>query len=254
MWKNYFSKLIEAKKKDVKGTWKILNDIISKKSSACDFPDAFVDENKVVTDPYEIANGFNHFFINVGPSLAANIPLCEGNICDYLGEKQANSMYLTPISDSEVLNVVKSLSKKTSLDHNGISMEIIKKVIPNIVKPFAYFCNKSFLDGYFPDSMKIARVIPIYKSGEKCRYTNYRPVSLLSQFSKILEKLFETRFTNFIEKNEILSNSQYGFRSNRSTTMALIELTEEITNSIENELSTVGIFIDLRKAFWYHRQ
>lgn len=158
-----------------------------------------MDENRIVTDPYEIANGFNHFFINVGPSLAANIPLCESNICDYLGEKQANSVYLTPISDSEVLNV-KSLSKKTSLDQNGISMEIIKKVISDIVKPFAYICKKSFLDGYFPDSMKIARVIPIYKSGEKCRYTNYRPVSLISKFLKILEKLFETRFSNFIEK------------------------------------------------------
>lgn len=101
--KDYFSKLIEEKKNDVKGTWRILNDIIRKKSCACDFPDTFVDENRIVTDTYEIANGFNRFFINVGLSLAANVPLCEGNICDYLGENQANSMYLRPISDSKVL-------------------------------------------------------------------------------------------------------------------------------------------------------
>lgn len=159
-----------------------------------------MDENITVSDPYEIANGFNNFFINAGPSLAANIPFCEGNVCDYLCDKQANSMYLTPISELEVLNVVKSLSNKTSMDHNGISMDIIKKVISNIAKPFTYICNKSFLDGCFPDSMKIARVIPIYKSGEKYRYTTYKLVSLLSQFSKILEKLFESRLTNFIEK------------------------------------------------------
>ncbi len=97
--------------------------------------------------------------------------------------------------------------------------------------------------------MKTAKIIPIYKTGDKHFYTNYRPISLLSQFSKILEKLFVARLDSFIEKYHILIEGQYGFRTNRSTSMALMEVTEELTNSIYNKEYAVGVFIDLKKAF-----
>lgn len=95
--------------------------------------------------------------------------------------------------------------------------------------------------------MKIAKVIPLYKTGDRHHFTNYRPVSLLSQFSKILEKRFTERLDNFIEKHKLLVDSQYGFRTDRSTSMALMELIEEITNCIDNKKLAVGIFIDLKK-------
>ena len=97
--------------------------------------------------------------------------------------------------------------------------------------------------------MKIAKVLPLYKNGEKHLFTNYRPVSLLSQFSKILEKLFAFRLDKFIDKYQILNDSQYGFRCKNSTSLALLELIEELTNTIDNKESTIGVFIDLKKAF-----
>ena len=97
--------------------------------------------------------------------------------------------------------------------------------------------------------MKRAKVIPLYKTGNKHQFTNYRPVSLLSQFSKILEKPFHNRLHKFIDKHKLLTESQYGFRSNRATSLALIDSVEEITNSIDLKQYTVGIFIDLQKAF-----
>ena len=97
--------------------------------------------------------------------------------------------------------------------------------------------------------MKLAKVIPIYKTGEKHIFTNYRPVSLLSQFSKILEKLFVARLDKFIDSHHLLNDSQYGFRSSRSTSMALMEVVEEITGCIDNKKHAVGVFIDLKKAF-----
>ncbi len=97
--------------------------------------------------------------------------------------------------------------------------------------------------------MKIAKVIPLYKTRDKHLFTNYRPVSILPQFSKILEKVFISRLDNFIEKHDLLTDNQYGFRSNRSTSQALIELTEEITNSMDKKKYAVGVFIDLKKAF-----
>ena len=83
-----------------------------------------------------------------------------------------------------------------------------------------YICNVSLSSGNFPDGMEIARVIPLYKEGEKDLLTKYRPVSLLSQFSKILEKIYYSRLDKFISKHDILSNSQYGFRQTMSTNLA----------------------------------
>ena len=97
--------------------------------------------------------------------------------------------------------------------------------------------------------MKVAKVIPIFKGNDKQIFTNYRPISLLPQFSKILEKLFNVRLDNFIERHSILSNSQYGFRPNMSTSLALLELTEEITSALDKKKSSIGDFIDLKKAF-----
>ena len=96
------------------------------------------------------------------------------------------------------------LSFKRSTDYIGLNMEIIKHVISNIAKPPCYISNKSFLGGTFPDKMKIAKVIPIYNSGDKNLICNYRPISLLSQFSEILEKLFGKRLENFLT---IISNN-----------------------------------------------
>ena len=107
----------------------------------------------------------------------------------------------------------------------------------------------SLTSGIFPNNMNIANVIPLYKANGKNEFTNYRPVSLLPQFSKILEKLFGIRLDSFIDRYNLLSSNQYGFRRNMSTSLALMELTEEITTALDDEKVTVGVFIDLKKAF-----
>ena len=128
-------------------------------------------------------------------------------------------------------------------------MDTVAKVVSVICKPLAHICNISFRTGVFPSRMKIAKVIPMFKSGTKTEVTNYRPISLLSQFSKILEKLFLTRINSFLCANNILSSSQYGFRTKLSTSLAVMELIEEITNATDNKKHAIGVFIDLKKAF-----
>ena len=97
--------------------------------------------------------------------------------------------------------------------------------------------------------MKTAKIIPIHKAGDSHQFTNYRPISLLSQFSKILEKLFVTRLDSFFDKHQLISNNQYGFRSGRSTSMAVMEVVEAISKGVDNKEYAVGVFIDLKKAF-----
>ena len=148
-------------------------------------------------------------------------------------------MFLESVTEEEVIDVVNSFKSKTSTGYDDIDMSILKKVICHIAKPLTQIFNQSFMQAIFPDNMKIAKVIPIFKSGEKCVFTNYRPVSLLPQFSKLLEKLFCARLDKFISKSNILCEGQYGFRSNRSTSLAIIDL-------IENILS----MLDKKKYYW----
>ena len=127
--------------------------------------------------------------------------------------------------------------------------QVVKKVVSYIAKPLSDICNKSFTQGVFPDNMKIGKVIPLYKAGDRNVFSNYRPIPLLSQFSKILEKLFNERLDKFIDKCNVLNNSQYGFRNKMCTTHALINLVEEISSSLDAKKFSIGVFIDLKKAF-----
>ena len=104
-------------------------------------------------------------------------------------------------------------------------------------------------EGIFPDKLKTAKVCPVYKSGSKTEFTNYRPISILPSFSKILEKVISNRLISYMEKYNILSCSQYGFRKNHSTYMALMSLYDKVSEAIDKNEFCVGIFIDLSKAF-----
>ena len=109
--------------------------------------------------------------------------------------------------------------------------------------------NTSFNTGVFPSDLKIVKVIPIHKGGSTDDMNNYRPISLLSVFDKIMEKLMHKRLYSFMEESNILYDKQFGFRKNNSTINALIEITEKIKESVDKGKFGCSIFIDLRKAF-----
>ena len=156
------------------------------------------------------------FFATIGPNLANALPAVEdASIGDYMGKHNINSILLTPVGESEINDIVKLCKPKNSRDCDDISMYVISKVIVSITKPLAHILNLSFSCGVFPDHMEIAKIIPIFKNGQKTEITNYRPNYILSQFSKILEKLFNIRLETFLDANKILSDSQYGFRPGR---------------------------------------
>ena len=186
----------------------------------------------------------------MGPHLACGIHKPTNvNVCDYLPDSSINSMFLEPVDETEIINLVKTWGNKTSLDCHNFNMSLIKKVIQPIAKPLEHIFNLSFNTGTFPDLMKVAKVKPLFKSGKTNTFTNYRPVSLLPQFSKILEKLFNKRLDAFLNRHNILSEHQYGFRESRSTSLALMELVEDLTTSLDSRKHTIGVFMDLKKAF-----
>ena len=248
--KQYFTELLEINKGNMKETWKILNGLINKKSKGKQISTEFNGDESKITGDKTIANGFNNFFVNIGPSLAKRIPKCKDSLfMQFLPDKIEDTMFLQPVTEEEIMQQVKNAKNKKSKDHDQFDMCPVKKIIPYIVKPLAHICNTSLMNGIFPDRMKIARVIPLFKNGDVKELSNYRPVSILPQFSKILEKVFHNRLMSFINDKQILNNSQFGFRKNMSTALAIIELVEEITTAIDEGKTTVGVFIDLKKAF-----
>uniref|UniRef100_A0A3Q3KL62 Reverse transcriptase domain-containing protein n=1 Tax=Monopterus albus TaxID=43700 RepID=A0A3Q3KL62_MONAL len=249
--KLYYSKILEDNKNNIRGTWNILNKLIRNSSRRCNYPQYFMDNDTQVNKLEDVVEKFNRFFVNVGPSLAGGICTDDTSVTinNNTIERNMSSMFLKPIAEEEIIEIVNKCGNKTSSDSDGITMTTVKWVIEGICKPLTHIFNMSFRLGQFPNNMKIAKVIPLYKSGDKHNLTNYRPISLLSQFSKILEKLFNNRLDTFIDKHNILSDCQYGFRSKRSTSLAITDLMEDITSAMDEKKYTMGIFIDLKKAF-----
>ena len=128
-------------------------------------------------------------------------------------------------------------------------MNLIKDSIDKMIFPITSIINLSITSGIVPNQLNIARVIPLFKSGEQDIFTNYRPVSVLPAFSKILERVMYNCLLKFLNAFKILSDNQYGFRKHHSTGYALACLYDKISSAIENKEYTVGIFIDLSKAF-----
>ena len=196
----YRDRMLKYKGK-IKETWSVLNEMLGKnirKSTLCDY---IVKDNVKIKEPSCIANEFNDFYINVGPKLANTIDNSNitGTYLDYLRDiDSSNSMYIQPTSECEIMNIVAKFPNKTSVDCYGMSMKLIKNIIGGILKPITYICNLSLKLGIFPDELIVAKVIPIFKAGDIHDVSNYRPVSILPQLSKIIEKLFEKRLRQYI--------------------------------------------------------
>ena len=164
-------------------------------------------------------------------------------------EPNPYSLFMSPVTETEICNIVKLFKNNKAPGLDEFSPRIIKTVIDSICKPLCHIFNLSLSTGNFPDNMKVARVTPIFKSGDKEQVSNYRPISVLSTFSKILERIIYKRTYNFLEEHNCLFANQFGFRRDHSTQLSLLELTNKVIDAFEDSSFAIGVFIDLSKAF-----
>ena len=159
---------------------------------------------------------------------------------------------LEDANTNEVISIIRNLISKKSCGLDGISTVILKYIAEAVASLLTRIINKSFHYGTVPSALKLSRVIPVFKSGNKDDLINYRPISLLPVISKVFEKLVYIRMISFVDKNnknKIISSSQFGFRRNHSTNHAIIHLSDLISNNLDNSLKVAGIFLDISKAF-----
>ena len=129
-----------------------------------------------------------------------------------------------------------------------IVANIVKSSAPNLTVPLLHIFNISLKQGVFPDKLKIARVLPVFKTGNATSVSNYRPYSILPCFSKILERIMYNRLYSFLSINNLLYEKQFGFHAGHSTDHAILQLIQEIYQAFDENKYTLGIFIDLCKA------
>ena len=244
---NYYCDLLKSEKNYMRNTWKIINSIIRSKSNT--YSEKFVSNNSTITCPKEIATEFNRYFANIGPSLASTIQHSGKNYSSYLQNSNSKTCFFKPTDEAEITKLIKKLGSRKSAGHDGIKSDVIKMVANEISYPLKLLFNKSLANGSVPDELKIAKVVPIYKKDSPECFGNYRPVSVLPCLSKILERIVYNRTYDFLTKNEILYKQQYGFRSNHSTYMAVHDFVNNISDAIDKDKHTIGIFMDLSKAF-----
>ena len=246
---HHYTKLISKYKNDSKKTWQVLKEITGKmKLNRNNFPKMIKAINKNLHNEKEIAREFNHFFTTIGPKLAAKIPKV----------KKSFKNYLTPV-DTEIENneltfgefekAFKSLQRNKAAGIDDINSNVVLDNFNGLQKPLFKIFKKSVEKGVFPDKLKIAKVTPIFKAGDSTESSNYRPISVLPIFSKILEKIMYNRIYSYIDKNNLLYSRQFGFQKKTSTEHAILQLVEDITKSFSEGKYTLGVFIDLSKAF-----
>ena len=247
--KSFHTDHLNKIKHDLAKTWTYLNTIIGRKSKTNTFPDHFVHDNNKITDPLDITNKFNNYFTTLGKKLANNISAPQVPFTTHLTNSPPNSLFFSPLTHQEMLDLRYLLKPGKSAGTDDIDPGIANKSYEHIITPLMHIFNRSLLTGTVPQTLKSAKVIPIYKSKDHHSVTNYRPISVLPSFSKVLEKVVYNRLYKFLDKYNILADEQYGFRSKRSTYMALLELTTNLTHALKQKQHTMGIFLDLSKAF-----
>ena len=245
---------------DCKNTWKLLHQITGHKAKKTEPPSYFKKkierqnsfEEVTITDDKQIANEFNNYFANIGPTLSSKIHYNGKKTVEfYLKSPTTERFEFQTVSDLDILNLIGTLEPKDSTGYDNLSTKALIQLAPTIHSVVRLIINKSLMTGIFPDKLKIAIVKPIYKGkdSDPHLFGNYRPISLLPALSKIFEKVVHKQLYDYMTKHNLFKNNQYGFRANHSTEYATIEFVDRAMHELDNGNIPFSVFLDLSKAF-----
>jgi hypothetical protein len=247
--KIYFSNGLKSNQRDPKKTWELLKEAANLHSSREGVEKIKVN-NVTINDPGQVASNFNEFFCNIGTEISNSIGESDAKPEDFMPNiPNLVDLELCEIHPTLINDIVKQMKAKSSMDADGLSMALVKQVVNEINRPLAHIFNLSVLNGTFPSRLKVSRTVPIFKSGDPLMTDNYRPISLLSTLSKILEKIISVQLVNHLDRNDILYEHQYGFQRGKSTEQNLIHAFNYIGKALNKNKYCIGVFFDLKKAF-----
>ena len=248
---SYYEDKCRLFKTNTKKLWGIINEICKSKNDKSCLIDCLKINDVLEYEAKKITNKFGEYFSSVGKKFANKVKQPVNDAIYYSGKIQpnSNSLFMTPCSEKEVSELIQKLPAKSSSGYDNISNVLLKEIGSYIVSPLTVIFNESLMMGIFPDVMKLADVVPLYKAKEKFLETNYRPISLLTTMSKILEKVVYNRVYKFLDDNDQLYENQYGFRSRHSCDNAIGDVISHIVKNLEVNKTSAVLFLDLSKAF-----
>ncbi|CAM1302576.1 Uncharacterised protein r2_g1254 [Pycnogonum litorale] len=208
--------------------------------------------NRFITDQLQVSTAFNEHFTSVASTIVSKLPNCDIPLSEDITELYTNrvcsGLEFHQVSINDVHKVLKSLKNSFDSDPSSISAKFLKdatSILPSITQ----LLNKCITDCEFPNELKIARVIPIFKKGSKLSCSNYRPISILNCLSKVFERIIFNQIYEYINCNNLLYPFQSGFRPSYSTETALINLIDMIRCNTDKGEYTGLLLLDLEKAF-----
>ena len=211
-------------------------------------PGTFKDNGKTITGEKYIAEGFNTYFASIGTDMANSLPTVDGYE-EYLRPNTHSLFHLQAVRREEVVKIMKNQKPKLSFGLDTINNKLVKIYHEELSEPMTTTINKSMESNYVPSLFKIARIIPLYKKNSANEFGNYRPVSLLSALSKILEKVVCQQMMKFFRDNDLLSKTQYGFRAKSQTTHVIQKMLNYVNEHAAKGQPIIATFIDLSKTF-----
>ena len=248
--KNYYHSTFTKYKNDMRKTWDTIKIVLNAKKEKADFPKFFTVNGSSITNEQTIAEHFNTFFTDIGPKLASRLQSSHmPPFQTYLTCPSLSSFNFSNIEASDVSTIISNFKSKTTLGHDEISVKVIKLLDANFLNAITLIINQSFSTGIFPDKLKIAKVIPIFKKDVNTIFDNYRPISILPAISKVFERIVFNQLYGYFTKYKLLYFSQHGFRKLHSTETASIEFIDRIFQHLDKGKLPLSIFIDLSKAF-----
>ena len=168
--------------------------MIRKKISK-DLPDYFLFEGRRITNKKDIADKFNDFFVNVGPKFSEKIPQpSDLSYKDFLKKNITSRFSFNLVNSNDIYKTIQKLKTKTSCGYDELSTKILKHISVFLTPLITIITNQSLITGIFPEKLKLAKVLPLYKKGSDVLFDNYRPISLLPSISKILDKMFISNY------------------------------------------------------------
>ena len=246
--KDYYSSKIADQKFNPKKAWKSINNLLGRQNKPTVVNEINLD-GKSFTTPKDIAEGFNDYFSNIGPDLASKIDTSNYNFETYTKTAESEFAAFQPVTVSHVCRLLHGLSSNKATGIDKICCKIIKIAAPAISDSLTFIFNQAITLSSFPNEWKMARVIPLYKNGQRNIPGNYRPISVLPAISKIMERIMYDQLYNYLTKFELLSDSQFGFRKSHSTATALLDCTNDWYMNLDRKMFNLVVLIDLKKAF-----
>jgi len=247
--KQYFAQFFEENQTNIKKTWEGIRNLLNVSKKSATLINKITENDVIFTDAKKISNKLNDFYVNMGNNIDKKIPNSQTNFMDYFGDENNLKIMLYECSELEVSKLINKFSTSKACGPFSIPSKILKEFDSFFIPPITAIINKSLKEGAFPTKLKLAMVIPIFKKGDKTKCPNYRPISLLSNISKIFERIMYNRIESFLNANSILYQHQYGFRKKYSTDHAILSIVEQIKTNLDNKTFSCGVFVDLEKAF-----